>query len=333
MSQIKEVCKNDAVSLKERLHEMPRNMHLFSLSMRSLYAEQAVGTSTNAAQKFRQLRDDTRQHAMVYLKCILPVTTKFVMVLKDYFATYDALSYEEWCEILPDILEETTSHKELAQTVVKMHEDLIVPLKKREDEAKIIMTEFKSLQAKYEKEKKVLEDSAKSRIEWAVSLRYIPGVNLIALPLLSSLAAVDMAKATAKEAESEVQGAAALVVAETLIPALSNFIDGLTKAAGFFQSMEMELQSFVENTSKSIDSPKRLHYRRMNNEAKDLKSLCQAFYAVLPAVRTDFKAIPTEGTNQNFVDKWLEEQRAAITKKRSKIQKLLLSIFEESEEQ
>ena len=76
--------------------------------------------------------------------------------------------------MLPDILEETTSHKELAQTVVKMHEDLIVPLKKREDEAKIIMTEFKSLQAKYEKEKKVLEDSANSRIEWALSLKYIP---------------------------------------------------------------------------------------------------------------------------------------------------------------
>ena len=68
MSQIKEECKNEAVSLKEHLHEMPRNVHLFSLSMRSLYAEQAVGTSTKTAQKFRQLRDGTRQHAMVYLK-------------------------------------------------------------------------------------------------------------------------------------------------------------------------------------------------------------------------------------------------------------------------
>ena len=53
-----------------------------------------------------------------------------------------------------------------------------------------------------------------------------------------------MTKAIAKQAESEVQGAAALVVVETLIPALSNFIDGLTKAAGFFQNMEMELQSW-----------------------------------------------------------------------------------------
>ena len=71
----------------------------------------------------------------------------------------------------------------------------------------------------------------KSRIDWALSLKYIPGVNLIALPLLSSLAAVDMTKAIAKEAESEVQGAAALVVAETLIPALSNFIGRFDKSS------------------------------------------------------------------------------------------------------
>ena len=330
MSQVEKECKNEAVTLKKHLHEMPTNMHLFSLSMRSLYAEKAVGTSTKAAQKFRQLRDDTRQHAMVYLKCILPVTTKFVMVLKDYFATYEALSYEEWCEMLPDILEETTSHKELAQTVLTMHEDLIAPLKKREDEAKIIMLEFTDLQAEYEKDRQRLESKAKLQIGWAAALEYIPVVSLIAVPLLNMAAEGFKVKAIAKQAESDVQGAAALVVAETLMPALSNFIAGLTRAAGFFQIMEMEMKSFVETTSKSADSPKQLHYKRVKNEAKDLKSLCQVFYAVLPDVRTNFEAIPVEGTDQNFVDKWLEEQLAAIAKKRSKIQKLLLSIFEES---
>ena len=254
------------------------------------------------------------------------------MVLREYFATYEALSYEEWCEILPGILEETTSHKELAQTVVTMHEELMVPLKKREDEAKIIMHEFKDLQTKYEKEKQLLEGKANLKYGWAAAFAYIPVVNLIAVPLLQSVGEGYKVKAIAKQAESEVQGAAALIVAEILIPALSNFIDGLTKAAGFFEVMEMEMKLFVENTSKSIDSQhkRRLHYLRVKHEAKDLKSLCQAFYAVFPAVRTDFEAIPVEGTDQNFVDKWLEEQLAMTAKKRSKIQKLLLSIFEEN---
>jgi hypothetical protein len=57
---------------------------------------------------------------------------------------------------------------------------------------------------------------------------------------------------------------------------------------------------------------------RIRNEAKELKSLCQAFYAVLPAVRIDFEAIPDEGTDQNYVDNWLEKQLAETEKKRSK---------------
>ncbi|CAB3993905.1 Hypothetical predicted protein [Paramuricea clavata] len=316
---------NGVLDLKENLKEMPTNMHLFSLSMRALYTDKAVGTSTDAACRFRKLRDDTRNDAMVYLKYILPITTKFVMSIKEYFANYDALSYEEWCEMLPDILEETTTYKELAQTVKGMYEEMMVPLKRRQDEAKIIMTEFKDLQRKYEKEKKELEATAKAKMGWAIGLLWIPGVNLIASPLLASSADDDMAKAVAKLAESEIQKAAVLVVSETLLPALTNFIEGLTKAAGFFQVMETELQSFQENSA--IESPKKLHYMRIRNEAKELKSLCQAFYAVLPAVRTDFEAIPDEGTDQNYVDNWLERQLAKTEKKRSMAQKFLLSIF------
>lgn len=67
----------------------------------------------------------------------------------------------------------------------------------------------------------------------------------------------------------------------------------------------------------------------MNKEAKDMKSICQVFYAVLPDVRTDFLAIPTEGTDQNYVDKWLEQQKKTIQEKCGApklVQKLLKAI-------
>ena len=323
---IQEKTKN-VVDLKSSLREMPKNMNIFSVSMRALYADKAVGTSTDAARKFRKLRDDTRQDAMVYLKFILPISTKFVMSIKKYFANYDALSYEEWCEMLPDILEETTTYKEIAKTVVEMHQDMITPLKKRKDEADIIMTEFKDLQREFDKERQKLEAKAKTKTGWAIALAFIPGVNVIATPLLADSAEEDVAKAIAKKAESEIHEAAALIVANTLIPALSNFISGLEKAAGFFEVMETELKSYEEDSS---EPPKRLHYKRISNDAKEIKSLCQAFYAVLPAVRTDFEAIPEQGTDQNHVDKWLEKQLAAIEKKKSGAQRFLLSILKGS---
>ena len=55
----------------------------------------------------------------------------------------------------------------------------------------------------------------------------------------------------------------------------------------------------------------------MKKAAGGMKSTCQIFYAVLPDVRTDFLAIPTKETDQNYVDKWLEKQQKTIREKRS----------------
>ena len=315
------------IDLKENLKEMPSNMHAFSLLLRSLFAENAVGTSSDVAQKFRKLRDDTRQDAILYLKCHLPISTKLVSSIEEYFKYYEHLSYEEWCEILPDILEETITCKEVAQTLVEMYEDLVIALKKREDQAKIIMTEFTDLQREFEEQRNKFMDKAKEKIKWASFLLVFPPLAFIFRPLLHSLVEVDVLRATAKKAQSEIHKVAALAVANVLIPALSSFIDGLKKAVGFFQVMEKELRSFEGQARKGIELPKRLHYKVVNKEAKEMKSLCQAFYAVLPDVRTDFEAIPNEGTDQNYVDKWLEKQLAENERKRSRVQQYLLDVF------
>ncbi|XP_028413053.1 uncharacterized protein LOC114535913 [Dendronephthya gigantea] len=307
---------SEVTTLKESLAEIPIDMRDFSLAMRSLYSDKAVGTTTDAARKFRALRDDTRQDAVVFLKCILPISTKFVMSIKAYFEYYEALTYEEWCDMLADILEETTTYKEVAQAVVGMYESIMVPLKKREDEAKLLITEFKDLQVEFERQRKALESAANSKRKWSAFLAFVPFVNVIATPILEAQADSDLAKAVAAAQQSKVNEAATIVVAHTLIPALSNFINGLTKAAGFFQVMEHELELFGEKAEKGVASPKRLHYKVMSKEAKEIQSLCQGFYAILPAVRTDFEAIPAEGTDQNYVDKWLEKTLDEIQKKR-----------------
>ena len=311
--QISQSADEEVTNLKTIIKDMPIDMRLFSLALRSLYADNAVGGDSKSVEDFRKLRDATRNDAMVYLKGVLPLSTNFVASISEYFEYYDALEFDDWCEMLSDILQETASYKQLAEALVKMHEDILVPLKKRQDEAKIILREFKDLQQEFEKKKKELEDRAYTKRGWAIAFAFVPYVNAIAIPLLAASAHSDMAGAIAKGAESEVQGAAALTVSEALMPALQRFIDGLHKAAGFFSIMESELKKFDGKAGKSLESPKKLYYVMMKKEAKEMKSSCQGFYAILPAVRTDFEAIPTEGTDQNYVDKWLEKQKKIIT--------------------
>jgi len=307
--------EREVKTLDESLKDMAVDMRIFSLTLRSLYVQYAVGTNEQPAREFRKLRDDTRNDAMVYLKCILPVSTKFVSSISEYFEYYEALNYEEWCEMLPDILQETTGYKELCGTVLQMHEDILVPLKKRKDQALLLVTKFKDLQEEYERKKRELEQGAENKRKWAFGLFFVPYVGPIAGALLGASADSDMAKAVAEGQQAKIQETASMAVSEALIPALENFINGIKKAAGFFSVMEQELMKFESKASNAVHDPKKLHYMVMKKEAKDMKSTCQIFYAVLPDVRTDFLAIPTEGTDQNYVDKWLEKQEKTIREK------------------
>lgn len=329
MSDSKKEAEESLKDLRVQLQSMPVDMRIFSMCMRALYSDQAVGTNTDPARKFRKLRDDTRNDAMVYLKGVLPLSTKFVASISEYFEYYEALDYEEWCEMLSDILAETTGYRELCQTLLQMHEDILVPLKAREDQARVIVKELKHLQREFEKKKKELEEKAQTKRSWAIGLAFVPFVNVVATPALCAAAESDLADAVAKGCEAKVQEAAAITVSNTLIPALKGFISGISKAAGFFSVMEQELKKFEGKAEKSKSDAKRLYYKVMKTQARDMKSLCQCFYAVIPDVRTDFLAIPTAGTDQNYIDKWLEKQKETIKTKcsvRKLASKLLLAI-------
>ncbi|XP_078373069.1 uncharacterized protein LOC144656698 [Oculina patagonica] len=299
-----------AVELQEHLKGISVDMRMFSLSMRSLYVQKVVSTRTEAAKKFTKPCDDTRSDAMVYLKGVLPLSTKFVASIREYFEYYEALSYNDWCEMLSDILQETISYRELCETLVKMHEDIFVTLTKRKDEAMMVARELKDLK-EFEKKKKELEEKAERRYSWAIGLAVIPFVREFASPIVVSADSY-WAQAVAKGAQAQVQEAAAVIVKETLIPAFEAFIDGIKKAAGFFSVMEEELRKFESKAEKGQRNPKLLYYKVMNKEPRDMKSICQVFYAVLPDVRADFLAIPSEGTDQNYIEKWLEKQKKMI---------------------
>ncbi|XP_068729707.1 uncharacterized protein [Montipora capricornis] len=309
IGEMKQNTMEEVKLLEDQLREMPVDMRLFSLTLRSLYAENSVGTRNETAIKFRKLRDDTRNDAMVYLKCILPLSTKFVACISDYFEYYETLQYDEWCTMLPDILKETIGYKELCNTILKMHEHILTPLKKRQDEASVLITEFKDLSEEYEKRRERLGVSSSRKRDWALYLAFIPRIGNIVSKVLLMIADEDLAQALANKKQCQINQAASMAVSGALIPALQNLINAIQQAAGFFSSMEQELMRFEE---KAQNDPMQFHFRVMKTRAKGMKSICQNFYSVIPEVRTDFLAIPTSGTDQNYVDEWLEKQKKTI---------------------
>ena len=328
MSTIEKKTKNQVDDLREKVKKMSVDMRIFSLTMRSLYADKAVGNDGEVAEEFRKLRDDTRNDAMVYIKGILPLTTEFVTSISSYFEYFDALTFEEWCENISVIRKEVSDYKKVSNTMLKMHEEILVPLKKRQDQAVPLLKKMMHLMAEFERKKAELERQAQTKRTWATILCFIPTVGPIANAILNTFSDKDLAEAIAVGEQAKIEGAAALAVKQALIPAFEAFISGISKAAGFFSVMELELQKFENNAKKSEDDPQFIFFKVMSVEAKDMKSICQVFYAGLPDVKTDFQALPTEGTDRNYVDEWLEKQKKVIEEEcKGKLAKKLLEII------
>ncbi|XP_028399605.1 uncharacterized protein LOC114523006 [Dendronephthya gigantea] len=295
----------------KNLKEMAENMKVFSSAMRDLYTKKAEAEDdeSDVAMRFREIRDYTRKDAIVYVECVLPITERLIQSIKTYFEYYhqEVSSFEEWCKMLPDILKSTADLKHLAHVVLDMYDNMIVPIKTREDEAKMIKAEFVDLKSKYEKECKKYKTKSHNRKICAYAVMPIPVVNLIAYPRLKKSARENKALAVASKKHFEDNENAAQIVDEILMPSLGKFIKSLENVAGFIGVVEQDLQK------KPCENE--FHYNVMKSKEKKMRERCETFTQVWPSVRTDLRALPTEATDNSYVHEWFEKTLADLREK------------------
>jgi hypothetical protein len=311
LPNIGEKIKQSIEKLSADLPNLGRSMQIFSLSMRSLYCEEKVSASVENGEEFISLREATRNDAVAYLKCVMPMNEICLLKLQEYFSYYECLNFDEWKESIPDILVEAAAAKEACQALVKVHDTFGVTLKERQDMAKELCAKFQNLQPQYDNEISALRERAGTNNAWAVALAFVPVVGHIACPLLIKSRDSDILHAVVKEGQQKIMFAASKTVSDVLMPALAKFINGLTIIAGFFNIVHDELRSFDDK----MEDRKKAHYMMVKGKSSEIKAGCRAFHGVLPSVRTNFQAIPTEGTDVNYVDKWFSKQKEIINEK------------------
>lgn len=301
MADIEKSARDAVVELHQQIQTMTNNLRSFSSSMRYLYEKEDSFTFfSGAGMKLKQLRDDSRSDAMVVLKEVLPLSTKFVTSVSNFFDWYEGLEFQQWCNKIPWILQKTVDYRQLSEMLLQKYEAILTPLKKRQDHARLLVTELEDLERSYERKKRELEDTAATKRGWAIGLAFVPVVNLVATPALACSAESDIEEAARQGALAADQKVAARKVSGQLIPALRDFVAGVTKAAGFFSVMEQEFRKFEGKAEKGNDYRKFLHYKVMKKEARDMKSICRVFNVALPEVQRDLSLM--EGSGMSFLE-------------------------------
>jgi hypothetical protein len=288
--------------------------------MRVLHNQSAVSGEHESASKFLKLRDETRKNALIYMDTLLPKSDDVVRKIKAYAYEIRISSFEEWQESLEEITQEITEAEKACNLLMQLHESLITELKKNEDDAVVGIQELVKLKQIYDDDKEKLFSAAAENLknkEWYDRLGLVLAVPTLgigtAIASVKStqqkrLIETNILKATASGKNGEITQEAVNLTKKRLIPAIASFLTGLKACSAFLTATRVELSEMGAMGRKSQEDAKKRYFRLMKKHAEELDSNCMDFITSSSHIRTDLKAIPSEPSDQNYVDKWLSDQ-------------------------
>ena len=295
-------------ALKFALTNLPVDTRMLSLSMKSLFIGQEYDAAlhSDAASEFQELWDETRNDAVIYSHCMIPITTKFVGRLPDFFRCYLEKDYNGWKKSLGDLKKRVMSWKESANALLQTNEKIMVSLKRQQDLASVIINQLPHLEQQYEEKYKELEARAKKERNWAFALSFIPFVGAIAASKLYEAGDRDVAEAIRARDMERNDKCASMALAHSTVPALSKVTKSIGDIAGFFQIMEEHLISYDDQVKAGMEDESRLHYLLMKPEAEYFITLCKHLLSALQEARSDFDSIPKREDDTDHVQRWVD---------------------------
>ena len=192
-------------SINDKLEELPKHMKFFSKALLALDSEFQVSSVSGERPlvKFNEIRGNTRKNALVYSQEILPVASKVIANLSNYFEYYKLLEYEQWKTMLPVILKDVRKHKNCCSILISYHEDILSSLKQLDKEALINFKNMKELETEYRLKIAQLKDLAEDKNNWAKAVLTIGGiVTVVAAGIATGGAATAIFAAAGTAAET-----------------------------------------------------------------------------------------------------------------------------------
>jgi hypothetical protein len=262
-------------------------MRAFSRGLRSLYAECAV-SETERTTGFCQIREAVRQDAAVYCSKVLPMVAGVVTNLSQYFDNYLSLEFEDWQECLEDIIKEVEHYEVACDILSLLHRKLMTSLKRRKDEAEVFMAELENVSAELKQKVSELEEAARQKEEaantWSLWGHILAAFTLgiseaVTVPValgLKAEARQELATAVALQANVDIEAEAAGLTKRELIPAVSQFLEGLSVWQTFFAVTKVELEKMRRNGNSVLDGGKQKRFFLiMKNNGRKIDVACQ----------------------------------------------------------
>ena len=130
---------------------------------------------------------------------------------EDFIETYTVLGYDTFKECIEDSAADAKMHHKIAAYVKILHQVLLSGFKSEENNVNIVLKKFERDAGFYEAQAKVSRKS-NSKLNWAIFLLLIPGLNILVVPKLCEQSKKHLIESIAGEEESKLAVTTALVI-------------------------------------------------------------------------------------------------------------------------
>jgi len=301
-----EEIKQQVSTSSDKLGDVRKSIRKFSLSMRDMFVDNETLTSSSAAARFKKLRDDTRNVAVAFAKVGLPLIKQCVSDINSDLEYYIDLTKDKWWTVIADKVEEMKAHKEAFNALVEIHEHFLSELRTLQDDAFILMDERPDVAAMYEDEANNLKIKALLLTGFSAALSYIPQLSGIVALAVGQSARSSMDQSTRRNQQASAENAVVAAIRDTAVPALREFIKALECINCLFGVIQDQLDTLQVKGEKAIEGekPKYLHYKLMKKKAGQIMNHCNELIKELPSIRSDLLAIPMQGLDDHYVERF-----------------------------
>ena len=271
----------------------------------------------DATKTYLEVRDSTRQNAVVYTEKLLPLSEKVVRSIGFFADYFEDLEFEDWADCLDDLIDDVEKAEGFCNLLKHMHNTMITDLKKNEDKAIVGIEMLQKMSLQYERDSKELKmkaaeqtSSAQTARAWGLVLAPLTvGVSIAVCNNIASKGDIEAKKsstlATAKNENAGIAQEAVALTSTYLIPAVKEFITGLEVCSMFLNVTKERLSKMKNQGGKGTKKP---YYLMIKKQSKEINMNCLKFLSVTDMMRTDLQAIPSLVSDKNYVDTWLEQQ-------------------------
>ena len=270
-------------------------------------------------KEFVEVRDWIKNHVILYTSDVLPKIENAIFKVSKIMDNYTDLDYNEWYSYLHKTMSDWEEAAAITRKLPYKHAKIVAELNQKFDTLHSAMEKLNvmvnptntqnslSSLSPQLSPREPKNDGDSTHVRSSSSAMVMSSSVCKQNNLLKFTLEEKFAKFFARRKNIEITKKAVELTTKELIPTIRNFIERLNDVLVLINQYKTEIDNLIKIPRE--EERKRHFTDLQKSNARRIKWQCDRFLIETDSARNNLAAIPSEPSDENYVDRWLKEKQ------------------------